>query len=69
MESLVIFTAGDGLVTASDGALYRFGDDPVLFVGLGDTWEHRALLREVDGPSSFATTASMRRGCVAVFQA
>ena len=31
-------------------ALYRFGDDPVLFVGLGDNWKHRALLREVDVP-------------------
>jgi predicted mannosyl-3-phosphoglycerate phosphatase (HAD superfamily) len=31
-------------------ALYRFGDDPVLFVGLGDNWTHRALLREVDVP-------------------
>jgi predicted mannosyl-3-phosphoglycerate phosphatase (HAD superfamily) len=31
-------------------ALYRFGDDPVLFVGLGDSWTHRALLREVDVP-------------------
>ena len=31
-------------------ALYRFGDDPVLFVGLGEDWKHRALLREVDVP-------------------
>ena len=31
-------------------ALYRFGDDPVLFVGLGEHWKHRALLRVVDVP-------------------
>jgi hypothetical protein len=31
-------------------ALYRFGDDPVLFVGLGEDWKHRALLRAVDVP-------------------
>lgn len=31
-------------------ALYRFGDDPVLFVGLGENWKHRALLRAVDVP-------------------
>lgn len=31
-------------------ALYRFGDDPVLFVGLGEEWKHRALLRAVDVP-------------------
>jgi len=31
-------------------ALYRFGDDPVLFVGLGEHWQHRALLRAVDVP-------------------
>jgi predicted mannosyl-3-phosphoglycerate phosphatase (HAD superfamily) len=31
-------------------ALYRFGDDPVLFVGLGQYWKHRALLRAVDVP-------------------
>jgi len=31
-------------------ALYRFGDDPVLFVGLGENWKHRALLHAVDVP-------------------
>jgi predicted mannosyl-3-phosphoglycerate phosphatase (HAD superfamily) len=31
-------------------ALYRFGDDPVLFVGMGQDWKHRALLRAVDVP-------------------
>ena len=31
-------------------ALYRFGDDPVLFVGLAENWKHRALLRAVDVP-------------------
>ncbi len=31
-------------------ALYRFGDDPVLFVGLGEKWKHRELLRAVDVP-------------------
>ena len=31
-------------------ALYRYGDDPVLFVGLGENWKHRALLRAVDVP-------------------
>lgn len=31
-------------------ALYRFGDDPVLFVGLGEDWKHRVLLSAVDVP-------------------
>jgi hypothetical protein len=31
-------------------AMYRFGDDPILFVGLGETWKHRNLLRAVDVP-------------------
>lgn len=31
-------------------ALYRSGDEPVLFVGLGQEWRHRALLRTVDVP-------------------
>ncbi len=29
-------------------ALYRFNGDSVLFVGLGEDWKHRALLRAVD---------------------
>jgi predicted mannosyl-3-phosphoglycerate phosphatase (HAD superfamily) len=31
-------------------ALYRLGDDPVVFVGLGEDWKDRALLRAVDVP-------------------
>jgi predicted mannosyl-3-phosphoglycerate phosphatase (HAD superfamily) len=31
-------------------ALYRFGHEPVLFVGVGEEWTHRALLRAVDVP-------------------
>jgi predicted mannosyl-3-phosphoglycerate phosphatase (HAD superfamily) len=31
-------------------ALYRFGDDRVLFVGIGEDWKHRTLLRAVDVP-------------------
>jgi predicted mannosyl-3-phosphoglycerate phosphatase (HAD superfamily) len=31
-------------------ALYRFGDERVLFVGLGQEWKHHALLRAVDVP-------------------
>ena len=30
--------------------LYRFGDDPVVFVGLGEDWKDRLLLRAVDVP-------------------
>lgn len=29
-------------------ALYRFNGDSMLFVGLGEDWKHRALLRAVD---------------------
>jgi predicted mannosyl-3-phosphoglycerate phosphatase (HAD superfamily) len=31
-------------------ALYRLDDDPVLFVGLGEEWKHRNVLRAVDVP-------------------
>ena len=31
-------------------SLYRFSDERVLFVGLGEDWTHRALLRAVDVP-------------------
>jgi predicted mannosyl-3-phosphoglycerate phosphatase (HAD superfamily) len=31
-------------------ALYRFGDESVLFVGVGEDWKHRSLLRAVDVP-------------------